>query len=143
MTISNRLGKMPSWQRPFVLLGMWSASITGIMYLLGHEFQIQGLLLGSHSILVWHGIAAMIASIALGSILPNHLKAGWKSKRKLLSGISQLAFLLTLLITGALLYYGPEEMRDLVIMTHWLVGIAFALVFLLHSTRARKRVFSY
>ena len=138
MKNKHRLGKMPTWQRYFVLIGMLSCSLTGTAYLLGHEFQIQRELLGTHVVLAWHGVAAIVASIALGTILPFHLKAGLKSKKKLLSGFSQLAFLLTLLISGALLYYGPAEFREPLILTHWLVGLIFFTVFLLHGVCARK-----
>ena len=140
MKNTSRLGKMPAWQRHFVLIGMLSCSLTGTAYLLGHEFHIQGAALGAHSILVWHGIAAMLATIALGSVLPFHLKAGLKSKRKLWSGLSQLAFLATLLISGALLYYGPEEIRDSVITTHWMIGLTFLAIFLMHGVYAKKVV---
>jgi cytosine/uracil/thiamine/allantoin permease len=138
MKNTSRLGKMPSWQRNFVLIGMFSCSLTGVAYLLGHEFQIQRTVLGTHAVLAWHGIAAILASVALGSILPFHLKAGLKSKRKLLSGLSQLGFLVALLISGALLYYGPEEIRESVVLTHYLIGAAFFAIFLLHSLYAGK-----
>ena len=134
----NRLGRMPAWQRNFVLLGMLSCSLTGIAYLLGHEFQIERALLGTHTVLAWHGVAAILASIALGSILPFHLKAGLKSKRKLFSGFSQLGFLTTLLISGALLYYGPEEIRESVVLTHWVAGLIFFAIFLLHGVYSKK-----
>lgn len=138
MKLTNRLGKMPTWQKHFVQIAILSCSLTGIAYLLGHEFQIERAVLGAHSVLAWHGIAAVLASIALGSVLPFHLKAGLKSKRKFWSGLSQLAFLATLLVSGALLYYGPEEMRDGVIATHWIIGIAFFAIFLLHGVCAKK-----
>ena len=138
MKNTNRLGKMPTWQKYFVQIAILSCSLTGIAYLLGHEFQIERAVLGAHSVLAWHGIAAVLASIALGSVLPFHLKAGLKSQSKLWSGLSQLAFLATLLVSGALLYYGPEEIRDGVIATHWMIGIAFFAIFLLHSVYAKK-----
>jgi hypothetical protein len=134
----SRLGKMPSWQRNFVLLGMLSCSLTGTAYLLGHEFEIQRALLGTHTVLAWHGVAAILASIALGSILPFHLKAGLKSKRKLFSGFCQLGFLVILLISGALLYYGSEEIRESVVLTHWVVGLIFFAIFLLHGVYSKK-----
>ena len=138
MKNTNRLGKMPTWQKYFVQIGMLSCSLTGIVYLLGHEFHIERAVLGTHSVLAWHGIAAILASIALGSILPFHLKAGLKSKKRLWSGLSQLAFLAALLVSGALLYYGPEEIRDGVIATHWMIGIAFFAIFLLHGVYSKK-----
>ncbi|OWS72276.1 hypothetical protein CBI30_03560 [Polynucleobacter aenigmaticus] len=138
MKNTSRLGKMPPWQRYFVLFSLLSCSLTGTAYLLGHEFQIQGDFLGTHAVLAWHGVVAILASIALGSILPFHLKTGLKSKKKLLSGLSQLGFLLALVISGALLYYGPDEIRESVVLTHWLVGAIFFAVFLLHGVYSRK-----
>ena len=132
----SRLGKMPSWQRSFVVSSMLACSISGCLYLLGHEFQIQRSTFGNHNVLATHGIFAMIATLALGSVLPFHLKAGIKSKKKWLSGFSQLSFLAILLTTGALLYYGSAEMRDSVVITHWVVGLLFFLIFLLHAVFA-------
>ena len=135
----SRLGKMPGWQKWFVLFGMFSCSVSGTLYLLGHEFQIQRAVIGSSQVLSIHGIAAMLATLALGSALPFHIKAGIKSKRKLLSGISQLCFLCTLMMTGALLYYGPEAIREEAILIHWIAGLFFLMVFVLHAINARVR----
>ena len=129
----SRLGKMPDWQRTLVIGGMLACSISGCLYLLGHEFRIQRSTFGNHNVLALHGIFAMIATLALGSVLPFHLKAGLKSKKKWLSGFSQLSFLAILLITGALLYYGPAEIRDGVVIIHWIVGLMFFTIFLLHG----------
>ena len=129
----SRLGKMPNWQRKFVIVGVMMCSITGLMYLLGHQFQIQRATLGTHNVLAAHGIAAMLATLALGSVLPFHIKAGYKSNRKRWSGFSQLSFLTVLLVTSALLYYGPEEIRDITIDTHWMTGLLFFAIFLLHA----------
>ena len=131
----SRLGKMPNWQRSFVLSGMLACSLSGCLYLLGHEFHIQRTWFGNHTVLAAHGIAAMLAILALGSVLPFHLKAGLKSKKKWLSGFSQLSFLSVLIVTGALLYYGPAEIRDELIQTHWLVGLLFTAIFLIHGFR--------
>jgi hypothetical protein len=138
MKNTSRLGRMPVWQRQFVLTSMLSCSLTGIAYLLGHELHVERAILGKHSVLMWHGTTAMVATIALGSVLPFHLKAGLKSRKKLWSGLSQLAFLAALLISGALLYYGPEEIRDQTITTHWMIGLAFFAIFLLHGVYAKK-----
>ena len=129
----SRLGKMPAWQRTLLISGMLACSISGCLYLLGHEFQIQRSTFANHNVLAAHGIFAMVATLALGSVLPFHLKAGFKSKKKWLSGFSQLGLLVVLLTTGALLYYGPAEIRDGVVITHWVVGLIFFAIFLLHG----------
>lgn len=129
----SRLGKMPNWQKWFVILGMLTCSLTGLAYLVGHEFQLHRPLLGTHGILAAHGIAGMLALLALGSVMPFHLKAGLKSKRKWLTGFTQLGFLAALFVSGVLLYYGPEEIRENVIETHWIVGLLFIFIFSWHS----------
>ena len=135
----SRLGKMPVWQRWFVTSGMMICSLTGVIYLLGHQLQINRVLLGNHNVLAIHGIAAIFATLALGSILPFHLKAGLKSGRKWHSGFSQLSLLSALIISGALLYYGPEWMRDTVIDIHSVIGLLFFAIFLMHQPiRLRK-----
>ena len=129
----RQLGKMPGWQRTFVITGMLACSITGSAYLLGQEFQIERALLGNHLVLAGHGLTAMLASIALGSALPFHLKAGYQSKRKRFSGFTQLGFLLTLIVTGGMLYYGPADLREPTIQLHWLTGLVFFAIFIFHS----------
>ncbi len=134
---NSRLGKMPHWQRTFILASMSTCALTGIAYLLGHEFFLKKDLLGIHAVLAWHGITALIATLALGSVLPFHLKAGLKAKRQLASGLSQLGFLAILLSSGALLYYGPETIRESVILTHWLIGLVFFAIFMVHGVVAQ------
>lgn len=129
----SRLGKMLNWQRKFVIIGMMTCTITGMLYLMGHQFQIERTTFGTHSILVAHGIAAILATLAFGSVLPFHIKAGYKSTKKRWSGFGQLSFLAVLLITSALLYYGPEETRDITVDTHWISGLLFLVIFLLHA----------
>ena len=129
----RQLGKMPGWQRTFVITGMLACSITGSAYLLGQEFQIERALLGNHLVLAGHGLTAMLVSIALGSALPFHLKAGYQSKRKRFSGFTQLGFLLALITTGGMLYYGPADLREPTIQLHWLTGLVFFAIFIFHS----------
>lgn len=137
--LMRQLGKMPGWQRAFVIAGMLTCSVTGSAYLLGHEFQIERALLGNHLVLASHGFTAMLACIALGSVLPFHLKAGYQSKRKRFSGFTQLGFLLTLCITGGMLYYGPAELREPTIQLHWLTGVVFFAIFIFHSLMKSTR----
>ena len=124
----SRLGKMPNWQKWFVLFGMLSCSVTGISYLLGLRQALS-----------WHGITAMVATLALGSILPFHLRSGLKARQKLWSGITQLGSLVILIISGAALYYGPEETRDASILIHWLIGLLFFAIFILHAALLPNR----
>jgi len=128
----SHLGRMPGWQKWFVIFGILACSISGSLYLLGHEFELARPQLGAHFILTMHGLTAMLATLALGSVLPFHLKVGWKSKTKWMSGFGQLGSLAILLISGGLLYYGPETIREIVIQIHWMIGLLFLALFLIH-----------
>ena len=44
-----------------------------------------------------------------------------------------------LMMTGALLYYGPEAIREEAILIHWIVGLFFLMIFVLHAINARVR----
>lgn len=136
----SRLGKMPGWQRMFVIFGMMICSLSGLIYLMGHQFHIQRSIFGTHSILAAHGITGLLATLALGSVMTFHLKAGYKSRRKWVSGFSQLSFLAVLLISAALLYYGPEEIREATVDTHWITGLLFFMIFILHAFSKLQRV---
>ena len=127
------LGKMPNWQRWFTISVLCVCSLSGIAFLLGHEFHISRELLGDRTVLIMHGVSAAIALIAFGTVLPFHIKAGIKAKKNLISGISQLIFLAILVITAMLLYYGPEELHEGSEITHWILGLIFFAVFIFHG----------
>jgi len=127
------LGKMPNWQRWFTVSVLCICSLSGIAFLLGHEFHISRPVLGDRTVLIMHGVSAAIALIAFGTVLPFHIKAGLKAKKNLISGISQLILLAILLITAMLLYYGPEELHEGSEMIHWVLGLVFFAIFLFHG----------
>ena len=127
------LGKLIHWQRWFTISTFMLCSISGIAFLAGHEFHLARPTLGTHSVLVLHGVAAALVLIAFGTVLPFHLKAGLKAKKNIMSGLLQLALLAILIITALLLYYGPEEWREGSIQTHWVIGLLFFGIFLFHG----------
>lgn len=130
---SYRPGFMPSWQRIFSWISIPICSLSGISFLLGSQFQLSRSTLSNHSVLTIHGISAMAVLIILGSILPAHLKVGLYSKKNMVSGLSQLALLLLLTVSSAFLYYGSEDLREAIVLTHWVVGLAFFCFFLFHG----------
>ncbi|MDF9787539.1 uncharacterized membrane protein YuzA (DUF378 family) [Polynucleobacter sphagniphilus] len=136
--VSKRtVGMMPGWQKVLILTSMLSCSLSGIAYLLSDLFDLQKKIFGGHTMLSLHGSTAVFAIMGLGSVLTFHIKAGWRAKQKRLSGITQLLALLILMITGLLLYYGPEAFREKAIQTHWSVGMLFFSLFCLHALRRR------
>ena len=133
------LGKMPNWQRWFTISVLCICSLSGIAFLLGHEFHVSRAVLGNRTVLIMHGVSAAVVLIAFGTVLPFHIKAGLKAKKNLISGILQLAFLATLTITAMLLYYGPEELHEGSELTHWILGLIFFAIFIFHAISRSKR----
>ena len=129
----QRLGKLAHWQRWFTISTFMFCSISGIAFLAGHEFHLARPTLGTHNVLILHGVAATLVLIAFGTVLPFHLKAGLKAKKNIMSGILQLTLLGILIVTALLLYYGPEEWREGSIQTHWIIGLLFFGIFIFHG----------
>jgi len=85
-----------------------------------------------------HGISAAAFLIGFGSVLPGHVRRAWNAARNRLTGTVFFAVMVTLILTGYLLYYvGSESTRELMSLFHWSIGLAFPLLTLLHVWRGR------
>ena len=91
-----------------------------------------------------HGAAAMAALILLGALL-NHIRRGWTAKKNRLSGVTLLAVILFLILTGYGLYYaGDEQLRAFISRSHTWIGCGLVLlipghVLLGRALRGKKR----
>lgn len=132
MTRQQRVGKMPVWQRTITWSALLFCGLSGLAYLFGHEFLLLRDLLGSHAVLVAHGISAALCIFAIGAVSAGHIRLGLNVRKNVNSGLAQTTVLLTLIVTGLGLYYGREEIRDGLILTHWIIGIALLPLFFLH-----------
>lgn len=100
-------------------------------------------------LLMLHGISAYAALVAIGSLLPLHVRSGWHRRRKRWSGGSTLAMLVLLAVTGLVLYYGGEATREPARWTHIAIGISCMALFPLHALlaatvrRSAESVISY
>ena len=97
---------------------------------------LSGLLLTVlHDILLWtpgslerwtlivHGGVSFCVLILFGSLLPAHVRLGWKTRRHLVSGCGALSILTTLILTAFFLYYGGESSRELMKWSHVAIGV--------------------
>ena len=121
----RRPGRMPLWQRVAFWLGMGLCCLSGLSYWLGREFYIATGWLGHRAVLMAHGVSAGVAVFVLGTIAAGHIRVGWILKRNRVSGVGNLVTWSLLALTGWGLYYGSEEIRDLTVLAHWVLGLAF------------------
>jgi hypothetical protein len=85
-----------------------------------------------------HGAAAMIALIALGSLLPNHVRAAWRARKNRFTGGNMITLCLALTVTGYGLYYvGGETLRHVTSLSHLWLGLVFPVVLVWHIRRGR------
>lgn len=133
----SRIAHLPFWQSFSTHTIFLICAISGVLYLLAHEFEIKALRVENHSILVVHGFAAYFFVLLFGAVMPTHIKAGWKNKRNRLSGGLMVAAMALLLVSGLFLYYG-DVTRDAALWVHWVIGCGLVLLFPLHFIRGRR-----
>ena len=133
----SRVAHLPLWQSISTHLIFIICAISGVLYLLAHEFEMKALAVENHSILVVHGFAAYFFVLLFGAVMPTHIKAGWKNKRNRISGGLMVAMMALLLVSGLFLYYG-DVARDAALWVHWVIGCGLVLLFPLHFIRGRR-----
>lgn len=118
---------------------------TGALWLLAHYFMrpVSEFGEGVHPLEPWsmklHGAGAMAALFFVGSLLNIHLRRAVRAGRNLVSGWSMIVFLAALTITGYALYYiANEENRALWSLAHWIPGLIFPALLILHIVLGRK-----
>ena len=83
-----------------------------------------------------HGAAAMVALVAIGGLLVQHVGKGWADRKNRWSGVVLLSSALWLTVTGYVLYYsGNDVTRHFAGRSHLWVGVALALALGLHIRR--------
>jgi len=86
-----------------------------------------------------HGAAAMFTLIILGTLIPIHMKKGWKAKRNRQNGVFLISINLLLMLTGYSLYYaGGERLRSVSYWAHIIIGVLFPAILAGHIIGGRK-----
>ncbi len=96
------------------------------------------------SLIAVHGLAAMLALLALGAIAVLHVRESWKRRRNRWSGLVAATALGVLVVTAFGLYYiGSDWLRRYTSLVHLIVGVAMPLLILAHivlGARSRPRL---
>ena len=92
-----------------------------------------------HWLIPLHGAAAMVALIIIGTLIPLHMKRGWRAGLNRRNGITLIAFIVLLTLSGYALYYsGSEGMREFASASHTGLGLAFPAMLLWHILNGRR-----
>lgn len=137
--------RIERWHR-FCIYGVtgWLAA-TGLLWLLAHYFMrpVTEFGEGIHPLEPWsmklHGAGAMATLFFVGSLLNIHLRRAVRAGRNLVSGWTMIAFLCALTLSGYGLYYlAGEQNRPLWSLAHWIPGLLFPALLILHIVLGRK-----
>ncbi len=135
----RRAGRLPGWQRVPTYLVFAICALSGLLFFLRHDLYLDIPGIATHSYLVVHGTSAAFALLAIGAVLPGHLRVAWLARRNRLSGMVMLLVMGLLMLSGLMLYYGSEEMRDAAVLTHWIVAVAAIAALPLHLILGRRK----
>lgn len=99
----------------------------------------------AHPLEIWwlrlHGLMAFAMLVAIGSVLPNHVRRAWHLRKNRSAGLGLSLMLLWLSLTGYALYYFSSDENDAWLpLLHWIAGLALPLMLVLHIWRGRRRV---
>lgn len=127
----------------WTLCALW---ISGVLWLIFHYWLPTEGTFGPapHPLEQWwlrlHGLAAMVTLVAIGSVLPNHVRNGWRRGGNRASAMVFGLMGVWLVATGYALYYLAGMLSETWLsLLHWLPGVAIALVFWAHVRHGRAR----
>lgn len=127
-----------------VAAGVW---LTGLAWLLLHYFLRRQGEFGPETnpaepwLLKAHGAFAFACLWLLGLLWAAHIVNGWHARRRRWTGGALFGLAAFLVASGYLLYYaGDDDLRKLVSLAHWIVGLGAAAAFLLHRFVAERAV---
>ncbi len=92
-------------------------------------------------VLKLHGALAMGFLILLGTLLPLHVRPGWRENQHRWSGGVLIGSAAILVLTGWGLYYlGHEGWRHAASLLHIYLGLALPLVIGIHVSQVKRRL---
>lgn len=122
------LGPWQKWALYTVMLMLW---ITGALWLWLPSTQSLAMRI--------HGAAAMGFLMVFGALLLRHIPLGWKQQRQRPSGASLIVLSGVLILTGWGLYYLVDRnLREWTGKIHWILGLAFPVLIVLHVFLGRR-----
>ncbi len=97
-----------------------------------------------HPLEIWwlrlHGLATMLALVAIGSLATNHVRLALQRKKNRRTGLPMLALNTWLILTGYALYYFSSDANAAWLpLLHWTVGLALPLALTIHILAGRQR----
>lgn len=122
---------------------LWTS---GALWLLFHYFfRVEGDFgPTAHPLEAWwlrlHGLMAMLALLAIGSLATHHMRLAWSRRKNLRTGLPMLVLTAWLAATGyALYYFASDDNAAWLPLLHWIAGLALPGWLSIHVLAGRQR----
>jgi len=77
--------------------------------------------------------------VALGILIPTHVKRAWQARRNRANGFILVAVIAMLIVTGyGLYYFGDDRWRSAASSIHLALGLASPMLLVLHIWQGRR-----
>lgn len=133
-----RIGRLWEWHRWGVYAALLVCAASGVAWFVLRDLLALEPSPSDRMVIMAHGIGGFLALMALGSVLPVHVRLTWNAGRNRLSGATALALLAVLSVTALGLYYGTESTHPAFKWTHVVLGLAAVALFPLHIVLGRR-----
>jgi hypothetical protein len=128
------------WQKAAIYVTTIMVGLSGVLWFILHDVVADDLDDWAHLLLILHGVSAYALLVAIGSLLPVHVRSGWLRRRNLATGLTVIAVMAVLGITALMLYYGDEDMQKPAKWLHLAFGLGCFIVFPAHAfLRVKQR----
>lgn len=121
------------WQKTAVFATVAAVSLSGLLWFILHDVVTDDFNDMAHVLLTMHGISSYALLVAIGSLLPLHVRAGWRSRRNIVTGILVTTTMAVLCVTALMLYYGGEETQGVAKWVHLAFGFGCFVLFPAHA----------
>lgn len=137
--------QMPSLFRRSLFAVIGLSLVTGVtFFVLNNWFSVEGEFgLEKHPwqfpVLKTHGASAFLVIMLYGSLLTNHVTAGWRTGRYRTLGLTLAILIGMQVVTAWLLYYmSSESLRVWVVYAHLAVGGSIPIALIAHIRQRIK-----
>jgi len=129
------------WQKFAIFSTAAAVGLSGLLWFVLHDVmsaEQDEMADIAHLLLIVHGAASYALLVAVGSLLPVHVRSGWQRRRNLTTGLTVTGAIAILGATALVLYYGGEEMHAPAKWLHLIFGFACLALFPAHAFLGEK-----
>lgn len=137
--------RMPTLQRAAIYLILGALWLSGCLWLCLDQFFARRGQFGmtphpwQHSILLLHGVIAILSMYLLGWVTARHILHWWPRRLRRLSGGTLAAFLVLLSVSGfALFFVSDDRWQHIAALTHDALGLGVTVSGIQHWFFARR-----